>query len=274
MATRHRMRKEDVLETSTLIALGHELYDLERAARSREPISDAHPDLDVHGAYAIQEAYSARRMQDDGARLIGRKIGCTSNQIQQMFGIDQPDFGQIFDDMVVPDGGTLSASALVLPMVEPEIAFILEADLSGPGVTPERVLEATRVVLPCLEIIDSRIRDWNIRFVDTVADNGSSSRCVFGSAEVAVDGRDLAAVEVEFLHNGAVVASSTGAAALGHPAASVAWLANALGELGAGLRTGEYVLSGSLTSAIRAHPGDTFQARFTDLGSVSVRFSD
>lgn len=260
------------MDAATIAALGDQLYELERDARSRPPLVKDHLDLDLPAAYAIQERYAARR-QEHGARLVGRKIGATSRAIQDLFSIDTPDFGHVFDDMVIPDGGDVPSSELVQPRVEPEIAFVLGSELKGPGVSRQDVLDATDVVLPCLEIIDSRIDDWDIAFYDTVADNGSSARCVFGSPRVPVGGRDLAAVEVELTQNGEVVARADGTAVLGHPAESVAWLANALGELDATLREGEYVLSGSMTSALRATRGDHFQARFTDLGSASCRFT-
>lgn len=261
------------MDAATVADLGRELYELERDARSRAPLIKEHPDLTVPDAYAIQEQYASHRM-NDGARLVGRKIGATSEAIQTLFGIDTPDFGHIFDDMVIEDGGSISRGQLVLPMVEPEIGFILDSPLEGPGVGREDVLAATRAVLPCLEIIDSRIHDWNIEFVDTVADNGSSARCVLGSPAQPVGDRDLAAITVEFRRNGEVIDRADGSAVLGHPADSVAWLANALGEFGVALREGEYVLSGSLTSAVRADAGDLFEARFQGLGDVTCRFDD
>jgi 2-keto-4-pentenoate hydratase len=173
--------------------------------------------------------------------------------------------------MVVADGAMIDTTELIAPMVEPEIAFRLASDLRGPGVTLDDVLAAAATVAPCLEIIDSRIVDWQIRFVDTVADNGSSARCVIG-AEVPFDGRDLAAETVVLLEDGAELMSATGEAALGHPANAVAWLANSLGDLGRGLRAGEWVLSGSLTSAARIVAGTHYTASFGTIGRVSCAF--
>lgn len=256
----------------TVTALGRELYEAERDRQARPPLSDEHAGLDVADAYAIQEAYADLRLAD-GARLVGRKIGATSKAIQELFDIDTPDFGQIFDDMVVADGGTLRIDELIEPRVEPEVAFVLARPLAGPGVTADDVLAATREVVPCLEIIDSRIADWRIRFVDTVADNGSSARCVFGSTPRPVDGLDLAAERVTLVRDGEKIATATGEAVLGHPAASVAWLANALGELDRGMGAGEYVLSGSMTSASRVSAGEEYEAVFETLGRVSCRFA-
>ena len=258
------------MDRSTIDALGLELYEAERRQRPRGPLSADHADLSLADAYAIQEAYARRRLAPDNP-LVGRKIGCTSKAIQELFNIDTPDFGQIFADMVVGDGGQIAADELIAPMIEPEVAFVLAADLRGPGVTADDVLAATAAVAPCMEIIDSRIVDWDIKFVDTVADNGSSSRCVFGQ-QVALDGLDLAAEPVVLLCDGVEIATSTGAAALGHPATSVAWLANALSELDRDLRAGEWVLSGSLTSAARASAGQRYEAVFRNLGRVSCEF--
>lgn len=264
--------EEKMPDDATVTALGRELYEAERARRPRPPLSDEHDGLDVAAAYAIQEAYADLRLAD-GARLVGRKIGATSKAIQDLFDIDTPDFGQIFDDMVVPDGGAVPTDELIAPRVEPEVAFVLDRPLSGPGVGADDVLAATREVLPCLEIIDSRIADWRIRFVDTVADNGSSARCVFGSTSRPVGDLDLAAERVTLLRDGEKIDTATGEAVLGHPAASVAWLANALGELGRGLRAGEYVLSGSMTTASSASAGERYEAVFETLGQVSCRFA-
>jgi 2-keto-4-pentenoate hydratase len=256
--------------TSEATRLAEEIFDAERAARPLEPLSARRPDLTSRDAYAVQQAYAELRAQN-GARLVGRKIGATSRAIQELFDIDTPDYGHIFDDMVV-EGGGIERARLIQPLVEPELAFILDRDLRGPGVTRADVLGATRTIIPCLEIIDSRIADWKIAFVDTVADNGSSARCVFGEA-VAFDGRDLSAVEAVMSKNGEEVGRAAGAAVLGHPAESVAWLANVLGELGSGLRAEEYVLSGSFMTAIRGERGDSFDAVFSDLGSVFCHFT-
>jgi 2-keto-4-pentenoate hydratase len=250
--------------------LAQEIFDAERAARPLEPLSARNPELTPRDAYAVQQAYADLRVQQ-GARLVGRKIGATSRAIQELFSIDTPDYGHIFDDMVVEDG-SMERARLIQPMVEPELAFILDRDMRGPGVTRSDVLGATRTIIPCLEVIDSRIVDWKIAFVDTVADNGSSARCIFGEP-VPYDGLELASVEAVMSRNGEVVGRATGEAVLGHPAESVAWLANVLGDLDSGLRAGEYVLSGSFMTAIRGERGDRFDATFSDLGSVSCHFT-
>lgn len=252
--------------------LGREIYLAEQKAVPFEPLSRRHPDLDPSAAYAVQEEY-VRLRTEHGARLVGRKIGCTSKAIQDLFGIDTPDYGHLFDDMVVPAGGTIATSELIAPMVEPEITFVLGQDLRGPNVTAEDVLAATVRVLPSLEIIDSRIRDWGIVFADTVADNGSSARCVFGPETTYDSGLDLVAERVRLLRDDNEFDTGSGADVLGHPAASVAWLANAIAAYGGALRAGDYVMSGSMTRAAPVRPGETYVAEFDTLGSVSCLFS-
>jgi 2-keto-4-pentenoate hydratase len=257
------------MDEATMAALGREIFEAERVGRAGEPLS-ARYQLDPRSAYAIQEQYAGLRLQQ--AQLVGRKIGCTSTAIQDLFGIDTPDYGQLFDDMAVPDGGEIALAALIQPMVEAEIAFVPHDDLRGPGLTVGDVLAATAAVAPALEIIDSRILDWRIEFVDTVADNGSSARYVVGPWTPYDVAMDLAAETVVLRRDDEMVDSATGAAVLGHPAAAVAWLANALADYDRGLRAGDLVLSGSMTRAARAAPAETYTADFGTLGSVSCRF--
>jgi 2-oxopent-4-enoate hydratase len=253
--------------------LGKRLFEDERSARAGAPLSEEHPQMTLVDAYAVQLAYVAARTAA-GARVAGHKVGCTNPVIQELFHIDQPDYGHLLDDMLLPDGAAISMRGLIQPRVEPEIAFVLREPLRGPGVTPTRVLLATAGVVPCFEIIDSRIRDWQIKFVDTVADNGSSARCVLGDRVVGVDGLDLRLLGVVLERNGEVVATGAGAAALGHPAAAVAWLANTLAARGQFLDRGHVVLPGALTTAPVAKAGDVFQASFAGLGSVRCRFME
>ena len=160
------------LDAAEIDRLARRLFDDERAARSGAPLSDEHPAMTLADAYAVQLGYVAARL-GTGARVVGHKVGCTNKVIQDLFNIDQPDYGHLLDDMLLVDGAAISMGRLVLPRVEPETAFILREPLRGPGVTPTQVLLATAGVVPCFEIIDSRIQDWRIKFVDTVADNGS-----------------------------------------------------------------------------------------------------
>lgn len=259
------------MDSATVEELGRRLFEAERKVQPGPPVSDEYDGLSVADAYAIQEAYARLRLAD-GSRRVGRKVGATSRGAQERFGIDSPDFGQIFDDMVLPNGAAVRADDLIAPMVEPEIAFILGSPLTGPGVTADDVLESTRAVAPALEIIDTRITDWRIQFVDTVADNGSSARCIVGDELTPIDGLDLGAEKVSLARDGQLVETSVGAAALGDPAAAVAWLANALADVDRELHADEIVLSGSLTKPYPASRGQRYEAHFGRLGTVSCHF--
>ena len=247
------------------------LYAAEQNAQPIERLTDRYQDLDPAYAYAIQESYVGIRCRA-GAKVVGHKIGCTSQPLQELFGIDTPDFGHLLDEMQRDDCAEIDLSRLIEPMVEPEVAIRLGRDLHGPGITSADVLAATDTVLPALEIIDSRIRGWNIRFADTVADNGSSSLFVLGKEQKLEDGMDLAAEFVSFRRNGIEIDSDYASAVLGHPLNAIAWLANSIGEFGGQLKEGEVVLSGSITKAARVQRDDAYEANFSTLGAVSCRF--
>ncbi len=253
--------------------LAERIYRDEQASRMGLPLSEQHPAMTVADAYAIQLGYISRRMAA-GAQIRGHKVGCTNPVIQRLFNVYQPDYGQILDDMILSDGVMLSMRQLIQPRVEPEIAFYLKEPLRGPGVTRDQVLQATVSVVPCFEIIDSRIVDWRIKFVDTVADNGSSARCILGNPKEEIGGLDLRLTGVVLEKNGEVVATGAGAAALGHPATAVAWLANTLASYGLHLEKGHLVLPGALTTALPAQAGDFFEASFAGIGSVRCRFTE
>ncbi len=253
--------------------LAEQIYSDERASRMGLPLSEQHPEMTVADAYAVQLGYISRRMAA-GAQIRGHKVGCTNPVIQRLFNVYQSDYGHILDDMILPDGAILSLRKLIQPRVEPEIAFYLKEPLRGPGVTRDQVLKSIRSVVPCFEIIDSRIVDWRITFVDTVADNGSSARCILGNPEEEIEGIDLRMVGVVLEKNGEVAATGAGAAALGHPATAVAWLANTLASYGLHLEKGHLVLPGALTTAVPAQAGDFFEASFAGIGSVRCRFAE
>jgi 2-oxopent-4-enoate hydratase len=248
---------------------------LDVAERTRVPVpplTDARPGLTPADAYAVQGAWLERKLAE-GGRLAGRKVGLTSRAMQQQLGVGEPDFGFLLQAMLVPSGGTLQRRELLQPRVEPEIAFWLAADLRGPGVTAANVLAATRGVSAALEIVDSRIAEWRIKLVDTIADNGSSARAVVGDRVVPVGELDLAAEAVQLLRNGEIVGKGIGADVLGHPAEAVAWLANRLSEFGQELQTGQVVLPGAMCASVFAQAGETFRAEFPSIGSVSVTFA-
>lgn len=252
-------------------AIAERLYESERARRAGPPPSTEWPDLTLSEAYSIQRAYLGLR-QAHGATLVGHKVGCTNRVLQELFGIDRPDYGQLLDDMLLPDGAVINVATLIQPRIEPELAFVLREPLDGPGVTAARVLEATAGVVPCFEVVDSRIEDWRIAFVDTIADNGSSALFVMGDAFVDPRSIDLRTIGCVLEENGQVVATGAGAAVLGHPALSVAWLANELSRHGERLEAGNVVLSGALTTAPLARAGAVFHAYFGGVGAVRCQF--
>ena len=262
------------MEQGRLHALADELYDALRQRTTLAPLTTREPSITVDDAYRISSRLLERRVAD-GERVIGKKIGVTSKAVQQMLNVHQPDFGFLTDRMQVADGATVSLAraGLIQPRAEGEIAFVLKKDLSGPGVTREDVLDATECVLPCFEIVDSRIRDWKIRIQDTVADNASCGVFVLGEQRVDPRALDLAAVRLEMFRNGKPAGSGLGSAVQGHPAEAVAWLANTLGGFGIPFLKGEVILSGSLAPLVPAQAGDRFELSIDGLGGASVRFA-
>ena len=260
------------MQPHTIATLGDALYSALRTATPIDPISSQYPDLTVADAYQIQERLMLRRQQD-GEQIVGKKIGVTSAAVMNMLGVHQPDFGYLTDAMIVNQGDVIDTRNLIQPKAEGEIAFILKRDLHGPGVSVADVLAATECVMPCFEIVDSRIRDWKIKITDTVADNASCGLFVLGSQAVSPLKLDLYSCGMVFEKNGEVVATGAGAAALGSPLNAVAWLANTLGALGIPLKAGEVILSGALAAMFPAKSGDQFRVSIGGLGDCSVRFS-
>jgi 2-keto-4-pentenoate hydratase len=260
------------LDDATIAELAEALL---QADRSRTPIdqpSAAHPGMDVRDAYAIQQRIVSARIAD-GERIVGWKVGLTSKVMQQMLGVSEPDHAAVLSGWFAEDGVAIPRADLIAPRVEAEIGFILKAPLRGPGVTVQDVLAATAAVTPCIEVIDSRVRDWKIGLVDTVADMASSARVVVGRTRIPVEGLDLRLIGAVLERNGEVVATGAGAAVLGHPAAGVAWAANTLGPLGVTMEPGHVVIPGAVHGAAPADAGDVFTATFDRLGPVTVRFT-
>lgn len=262
------------LSEAALAAHGAALWQALDTRQAIAPLTEAEPDLSVEDAYRIQLAMIARRRAATGETVIGKKIGVTSRAVMDMLNVHQPDFGHLLSGMVHGEGEALDAGAFIAPRAEGEIAFLLKRDLEGPGVSPADVLYATEAVMPCFEIVDSRIRDWKIRIADTVADNASCGALVLGGTLVDPRGLDLATIGMTVEKNGAVVGTGAGAAALGHPANAVAWLANTLGRLGIPLKAGEVILSGALSALVPVVAGDNLVMALGGVGSVSVRFVD
>ncbi|MGP8049772.1 MAG: 2-keto-4-pentenoate hydratase [Desulfobaccales bacterium] len=253
-------------------AIAEDLYKAEMTTTGISPLTETYAGMTVEDAYAVQLEGIAIRRAKDGRTVVGKKVGLTSLAMQKMIGVNEPDYGHLFDHMLVREGEPVACSALLLPKVEGEVAFVLKRTLQGPGVTIADVLRATEGVMASIEIIDTRIRDWKIKLPDTIADNASSARFLVGSRLVPVETVDLRLVGMVLEKNGEVVSTGAGAAVFGHPAASVAWLANKLGEFGIALKEGEIILSGAFTAVVEAKPGDCFLVSFQGLGTVGARF--
>jgi 2-oxopent-4-enoate hydratase len=240
-----------------------------------EPLSKSF-ELTTQDAYAIQQLNIEKRLQNGlqggPTRIIGRKVGLTSEAIQRWLNVNQPDFGTLLTDMWVPDGAVAPIGLLLQPRAEAEIAFVMKHDLAGPGILPTDVIRATDYVLPAIEIIDSRIADWKITYNDTIADNASSGLFVLGTTPRQLDGLDLRLCGAALRKNGTVESTGAGIACLGHPLHAVAWLANTLGAMGSGIRAGEVVLSGALGPVTPVKSGDYLVADIEGIGRCSVRF--
>lgn len=243
-----------------------------RSGEAVDPLLRRWPDLDLDDAYAIQQR-QVRSWLDAGRTLLGRKVGLTSVAMQRQMGVDQPDHGVLRDDMFQVEHEPIDLAGYLSPRVEPEIALVLGRDLSGPGVTLAAAAAAVDFVLPALEIIDSRIRDWKISIVDTIADNASSGGVVLGGSPVPLRDADVRLCGCNLYGNGDLIATGAGGAVLGSPLISLAWLANTLGRFGEGLRAGQVVLPGSVTAAKPVAAGDTWSATFAGIGTVTARFT-
>ncbi len=248
-----------------------QLLEAEKTKQTMRPLTETYPTITLNEAYQIQ-LEMIRRKVDEGSIVIGKKIGATSKAIQNMFGVELPDYGHLLDNMLFVEGEIISLENFIQPKVEFEIAFILKRDLKGPNITIMDVIESTDYIVPAIEIIDSRIEDWRIKFEDTVADNGSSAAAVIGGKPTKLAGIDLTHIGMVAYKNGEIIDTGAGAAVLGSPVRSIVWLANSLGKFDVPLKTGEIILSGSLTAAVEVECGDTFTAEFDHIGSVSVTF--
>lgn len=253
-------------------ALADYLWEAERSRTVVSPLTAAHPYLTVVDAYAVQFANVERRRQA-GISCIGKKLALTTPAAQAQTGVTEPCFGHLFDEMVVPTGGTIPVSRLRNPLVEGEIALIMGQRLQGPGVTAAAVLAATRGVAPAIEIPDARGAAHRTG-PDLIAENVIAALVVLGDQVTPVTGLDMRRIGMVMDRNGTAAAAGTGAAALGDPAGAVAWLANKLTEFGLALEPGEVVITGSLGTPLVPAAGDHFTARFEQIGAVSVRFSE
>ncbi len=227
---------------------------------------------DAASAYAVQEI-NTRLWEAQGRRIVGRKAGLTAKAVQAQLGVDQPDFGALFDDMRVPDGGQLDPARCLQPKAEAEIAFVLGADLPSPETTPQEVAAAVASVHAAIEIVDSRIADWKITFADTVADNGSSAFFVLADTGLPLAGLDLEGAAMEMRINGEVASTGIGAAALGNPLNAAAWLARTLAARGEPLRAGQILLAGALGPMVALKPGDKVQVGVAGIGECGFVYA-
>ena len=235
------------------------------------PLRDGLDPLDAAGAYAVQEI-NTRFWEGEGRRIVGRKAGLTAKAVQEQLGVDQPDFGVLFHDMAVANGGRLDPARALQPKAEAEIAFVLGEDLPDPATTPAMVSAAVARVHAAIEVVDSRIADWKITFADTVADNGSSAFFVLADTGLPLAGLDLEGAAMEMVINGAVVSTGVGAAALGNPLNAAAWLARTLAVRGEPLRAGDVVLAGALGPMVALNPGDHVRALIGGIGEASFTY--
>lgn len=254
-----------------LIKLSAEkLAQAERRRAPVSPLSKDHPMLTVDDAYAIQSV-NVERLLSHGAKITGKKIGLTSPGMQQLLGVNEPDYGHLFDFMECKCD--VSVEELIQPKIEAEIAFVLKEDLPDRDVTVEDVKRATAYVVAAFEIVDSRVADWKIKLVDTIADNASSARYVLGDTKLPIDGVDLSAVTMKMEKDGeGLVSEGNGAAVMGDPTVAVAWLANCMRRYGVSLKKDEVLLSGAFCAALPAKKGDAFESTFSQLGTVTARF--
>lgn len=240
--------------------------------QSVEPLSEKYHGMTLEDSYEIQGLQIRSRLAA-GARIKGHKVGLTSAAMQRQLGVDQPDYGHLLDDMFRLEHHPIPVGEYLQPRIEPEIAFVLGRRLRGPGVTAAEAAAAVDFVLPALEVIDSRIRDWQIGLLDTIADNASSGAVVLGSRPTRLDQVDLRLAGCLLHRNGDLVATGAGGAVLGSPLSSLVWLANTVGEHGVVLEAGQVILPGSVTAAVPVAPGDSFTATFAGLGPVTACFT-
>lgn len=247
---------------------------LKLAEMNKQPIAPFTSSIEI----SVDDAYRIQLLQiqdktEAGAEVVGMKIGLTSKVMQDMFKVTTPDFGHILNTMVYVEEEPIKMQQFLQPKVEFELAFFLKSDLQGPNVSEQDVIAATESIAPAIEIIDSRIENWQFQFQDTVADNGSSAGTVIGQMRTAVDLQALETIELVAKRNGEVFDKGVSSAVMGNPARAVAWLANMLSDYDITLKAGQFILAGAITAAVPFEAGDTFEADFGTYGTVRVAFS-
>lgn len=257
---------------TSLEDLAAQLHHAELTRCTIPPLSEQVPGLSVADSYRIQQLNVSRRLRDGGV-VVGHKVGLTSVAMQEQLGVDEPDYGVLFADMLVDDGQPIPASGLIQPRVEAEVAFIMERELRGPGVTETDALEAIVGALPVIEVIDSRISAWKIGLTDTIADNASCAKVVRGKVVTPIAEIDLRTIGMILTVNGEVVSTAAGAAVLGNPIRGLVWLANKLAEFGVSLQPGDLVLAGALHASIPVTEGMSVHAEFANIGGITAEFT-
>ncbi|WP_028007377.1 2-oxopent-4-enoate hydratase [Solimonas flava] len=251
---------------------GDALYHALVTRTTIAPLVSREPDLTVEDAYRIQERMLSHRLER-GEKIVGKKIGVTSRAVQELIGVKQPDFGQLTSGMAYEEGQDVPLGDLIQPRAEAEVAFVLKSDLNGPGVTATDVLRATDYVVPCFEIVDSRITDWKIKIQDTVADNASCGVYLLGKRRISPNKVDLNLAGMVLERNGELFSTAAGAAVQGGPVNAVVWLANTLGALGIPFRAGEVILSGSQSTLVPCVAGDSLRCTVGGIGACEIHFT-
>lgn len=262
---------KNTLTNEQISALATHVENAELHAKDISKITNEYPEMTFKDAYDIQ--WQIRRNKEArGNKIVGMKMGLTSWAKMAQMGVETPVYGFLADYFSVPDGGEIDTSKLIHPKIEAEVAFVTKAPLHGPGCHIGDVLAATDFIVPAVEIIDSRYENFKFDLISVVADNASSTRFVTGGMARKVEELDLKSLGVVVEKNGEVVDVGAGAAVLGHPASSVAMLANMLGERGEHIPAGTFIMTGGITAAIAVEAGDNINVRYQDLGSVSAKF--
>ena len=261
------------MEKAQINALGDELYQALRDEKAIQPFTERDIGITIDDSYYISLRMLENRIEKDGEKIVGKKIGVTSKVVQDMLGVHRPDFGFLTDVMEYPNNGeTPIKGNMISPRAEAEIGFMLKKDLVGPGVTEADVLDATDYIMPCFEIVDSRIKDWKIKIQDTIADNASCGTYTLGEGRVDPRTVDLPSLKVIVKKNGKFLSEGMGSAVQGNPLTAVAWLANTLGEYGIPFKAGEVILSGSLVPLEPVVAGDVMEMDLQCVGTCTVRF--
>ncbi|MEM8499645.1 MAG: fumarylacetoacetate hydrolase family protein [Pseudomonadota bacterium] len=261
------------MDSEKINTLGDQLYQAMRSFKTLAPLTDTEPDISIEDAYHISLRMLQRRLDSDGERVVGKKIGVTSAAVQEMLGVFQPDFGFLTNAMQYDNGADIPvAGNLIQPRAEAEIAFVLKHDLGSDNIDEHAVLEATECIVPCFEIVDSRIQDWNIKIQDTVADNASCGVFVLGDNRVDPKDFDLPNLKITVSKNGKPLSEGLGAAVQGNPLTAVAWLANTLGQYDIPFVAGDIILSGSLVPLEPVSAGDYLSLELSGIGPASVNF--